>query len=75
MKNFNKNVGLTNVELKNNILTITHTGNMGNSIERSVNPNLKLINIESIEELKNKYTLISEEGCPDYLYQIKFKIN
>lgn len=73
-KNFQHSVGFTTAIYKSGTLTIAHNGNMGNSVERSVNPNLKLMNIETIQELKNKYKLISEFGSPDYAYTIKFKI-
>ena len=73
-KNFKHCVGFTTANYKNNIITSSHTGNMGNSIDMSVNPNLKLMNIETIQELKDKYKLIEEFGNPDYAYTIKFKI-
>lgn len=75
VKNKNKkSYGFTTVEKDVNFLTITHNGNMGNSIERSVNSNLKELGYKSIEELKNMYNCILESGSPDYMYKIKFKI-
>lgn len=74
MKTINRKCGFTNVVCENDILSISHNGNMGNSIDMSINPNLKLMNIETIQELKSKYKLISEVGSPDYAYTIKFKI-
>jgi len=47
---------------------------MGNSIERSVNPNLKMMGLPTISELSNQYDVISEKGSPDYSYNIQFKI-
>lgn len=69
------NVGLTNIKLSKNILTITHTGNMGNSIEHSVNPNLKLINFSTIDELRSLFSITEEKGSPDYMWHIKFDLN
>jgi len=74
MKNFDIRAGFTRAKYKKGVLTITHNGNMGNSIEMSVNPNLKLLNIETIQELKDKHEVISEVGSPDYSYTIKFKL-
>jgi len=74
MKNFNYSCGFTTAKCKAGILSITHNGNMGNSIDRSVNPNLELLGIETIQQLKTKYTVIKETGYPDYSYQIQLKV-
>lgn len=66
--------GLTKVELKNGELKITHTGNMGNSIVKSVDPNLNNIGLPSISELKKSYSVLREMGHPEYLYILKLKI-
>lgn len=66
--------GFTTAELRNNILVIGHGGNMGNTIERSVNPNLNAMGIPSIEKLKKEFNVTYEDGSPDYLYVIRFKI-
>ena len=34
-------------------------------------PNLKLMGIVPIKDLKNKYEVLLEEGSPDYMYIIK----
>ena len=73
-KNYRRDVGFTKIIIKNNILSITHGGNMGDSIERSVDPNLEMIGFPTIEELKKKYEVIEEEGSPDYFWSIEFKI-
>jgi hypothetical protein len=54
------------------ILSVEHSGNMGNSIKRSVDPNLKRIELPTIEELKSIYEVIEERGSPDYYYSIEF---
>jgi len=71
-------VGLTTVSLLEDtakILNVEHAGNMGNSIERSVNPNLNRIGLPTISELKDIYEVIDEQGSPDYYYSIEFDIH
>lgn len=68
-------IGLTSAELKGNKLIITHNGNMGNSIEKSVNPNLKIMGIPDIDKLKNKFKVVKEKGSPDYSYKIEFNLS
>lgn len=69
-------IGFTSAKLdkKREFLTITHNGNMGNSIERSVDLNLRMVGVPSIAMLKLTYQVIEEKGSPDYSYTIKFKI-
>ena len=71
-----RNVGFTKILLSKNKsqLEISHSGNMGNSVKDSVNPNLKLAGIPSIEQLKKKYTRFKEEGSPDYYWNITFEL-
>lgn len=69
------NVGLTNIKLNKKILTITHTGNMGNSIEYSINPNLKLIKLPTINKLRTLFSVKEEIGSPDYMWYIKFDLS
>jgi len=71
---YKKDIGFTHVKNKGGKLTIDHSGNMGNSIKDSVNPNLKLAGIPSIEQLKKKYSKFKEEGSPDYSYSITFTL-
>lgn len=66
--------GFTSATLNGDILTITHNGNMGNSIEKSVNPNLDMMRLPTIQELKDTYEVVEEKGSPDYAYYIKIKI-
>lgn len=72
------NCGLTSIRRERfssfSTLTIQHAGNMGSSIERSVDPNLKIAKLPSIKELKEIFPTFSESGSPDYFYIIKFKI-
>lgn len=66
--------GFTNVKLQKNILVISHNGNMGNSVETSVNPNLNKLGFPTVDELKNSLKVIEEKGSPDYSWCIKFDI-
>lgn len=67
--------GFTEVKETENSLKISHDGNMGNSIERSVDPNLKHLGYGSIKYLKKLYRKFKEEGSPDYAYSIVFDKN
>jgi hypothetical protein len=67
--------GLTDVNVSDNTLTISHSGNMGNSITRSVDPNINSLGLPTISDLKKQYKVISEEGSPDYLYTIEFDLS
>jgi hypothetical protein len=71
---FKKSVGFTKITNKNGKLIISHSGNMGNSVKDSVNPNLKIAGLPTIEQLKKKYPSYKEEGSPDYSYTITFNI-
>lgn len=73
---FIKSVGLTTFYLftEKKILIIKHSGNMGNSIERSVDPNVERLLKLNIKNLKNIYKY-NESGSPDYYYNIEFKLN
>ncbi len=74
LDNYSNSCGFTEIKIKQNQLTITHNGNMGNSIERSVDPNLKICGFPTIKELKKHFQLIKEEGDPDYSYNIIFNL-
>ena len=76
-----KNIGLTTVALstintysKPRILSIEHSGNMGNSITSSIDPNLKKLGLPTISELKDIFDVIDEKGSPDYYYSIEFDL-
>ena len=66
--------GLTEAILKGDELTVTHKGNMGNTISKNVNPNLEKIGLPTINELKKKFDVKLEEGSPDYMYKITFEL-
>lgn len=68
------NVGFTRATFKKNELTIGHGGNMGDSVEHSVNPNLKIMGLPTVDELKDNFIIEYEIGDPDYSWAIKFKI-
>lgn len=72
---FPQMVGLTTVRSSENPpninLEITHTGNMGSTIERSVLPNLEIITslADTLAALDMLPRLaMEEEGSPDYLW-------
>lgn len=68
----NVNIGLTKISLAKNVLTISHSGNMGHNIE-TVNGDLRLAKFPlSIQDLKQSLKVKSESGWPDYLYEIRF---
>jgi len=68
--------GFTEIKETENSLTISHCGNSGNTIEHSVNPNLKHLGYGSIKYLKKLYRKFKEEeGSPDYAYSIIFDKN
>ena len=69
-----KTVGFTRALLGKGTLRISHGGNMGNSIEHSVNPNLSLMGLPSVDELKKEFTVLEESGSPDYMWYIILKI-
>lgn len=68
--------GLTEIGYlpKDDFINIEHAGNMGNSIESSINPNLKRLGIPTIEELKTIYET-KESGSPDYYYSCGVWLN
>lgn len=73
-KGFKAQYGFTKIHYNNEGLLISHGGNMGNSIIHSVDPNLAKLGFPSIEEMKKTYEVIKEEGWPDYMWSILFKI-
>lgn len=66
--------GLGEVELKGNKLSISYRGNMGSTIEQSVDPMLEKLGLLPVDNLKNNFTVISEEGGCDYEYLLQLKI-
>ena len=74
LPNFSKNIGLTSIKIKNGQLVINHGGNMGNTIERSVDPNIARVGLPSVKELKKMYNVLSEKGSPDYNWTIIFDL-
>lgn len=59
---------------KGRFLTISWQGNMGNSINNSVDPMLKMYDFPEIHILKQWYDVIEEYGNPDYSWHIKLKL-
>lgn len=66
--------GFTIINKRNNHLFITHNGNMGNSIEKSVNPNLKILGFPTVFNLKRMFPVYKEQGSPDYSWYISFTL-
>lgn len=56
------------------LLTISHGGNMGNTIKDSVDPNLKIMGFPKVEALKEMFPIVEEEGTPDYSWYVMFDI-
>ena len=67
--------GLTEIRENESTLKISHGGNMGNTIESTVNPNLKKLGYASIKYLKRLYRKYKETASPDYSYLIIFDKN
>ena len=65
--------GFTEVVITDKDITISHGGNMGNSIKESVNPNLEKLGFPSVENFKKTHEVIKEEGSPDYMWSLKLK--
>jgi hypothetical protein len=67
-------IGFTTIKLSKDktMLSVFHSGNMGNTVKGSVNPNLKLGGFPTIDELKSTYPNFKENGSPDYMYSIHF---
>ena len=66
--------GFTTVKLMANTFQISHGGNMGNSIETSVNPNLIKMGFPTVDELMGKLLVKEEFGSPDMMWHIKFDL-
>lgn len=78
LHNFSDKYGFTEVSVKKvgakRILQISHGGNMGNDIKRSVDPNLKQLGFPAIAKLKKMFDCIEEDGSPDYMYTLKLDV-
>jgi len=68
-----RTVGFTEIKEDDKILEISHSGNMGNSIEGSVDPNITRIGLPTIAKLKQRFTNYYEDGSPSYWWVIQFK--
>lgn len=66
--------GLGGVELKGNTLKVSWMGNMGNSIEKNVDPMLQRLGLPLVQDLKNNFPRHKEEGSPDYAYSLELKL-
>ena len=75
---FVKQVGLTSVEVffkkGKKLLVIGHAGNMGNTIKGSVDPNLKTLGFPEVDNLKEMFPVVKEEGTPSYSWYVMFDI-
>ena len=70
--------GFTTIEVNTKkgkkLLTISHGGNMGNTIEDSVDPNLKIMGFPKVGTLKETFPIVKEEGSPNYSWYVMFDI-
>jgi hypothetical protein len=56
---------------KNWAIVINHNGNMGNTVKRSIDPNLKIIfdsKLISVDKINKHCFEYKESGSPDYSY-------
>lgn len=65
--------GCTGVSEGKSHLLIIHAGNMGASIAKNVDPDLKHMGFPSVAKLKKTHKVLSEEGSPDYLWKLSLK--
>ena len=68
-----KRIGFTKISEDDKILEISHGGNQGNTIERSIDPNIKKAGLPTVAKLKEKFTNYYENGSPSYEWVIQFK--
>ena len=64
--------GFTTIKITKQKVTIEHAGNMGNTILRSVKPNVDALLGEGAFD-KLKVNILEETGYPDYFYVLKTK--
>jgi hypothetical protein len=64
--------GLTETYEDDEKIVITHNGNMGNTIEGTIDPNIARLSYPPIKKLKRFLPVFKEEGSPDYSYKITF---
>ena len=61
--------GFTAISLKGNTVEISHAGNMGNTVERSVKPAVNfMLGQDAFDTLQKAG---KEKGVPDYLYTLR----
>jgi len=65
--------GFTKASIKSDILKIEHAGKDLHTMT-DVDKNLQLMDIPSLDELKNSLNIIDEMGGPTYFYIIKFQL-
>ena len=65
---------LGGVERTGNVLHIYYGGNMGSSINGSVNQMMKNLGLPTIGFFKSNYSIIKESGSPDYWWELYIKI-
>lgn len=71
---FYKQVGFTKIKIDKNALTISHGGNMGNSVKDSVDPNLERAGFPPVSSIKKMFSSYEESGSPDSMWSIKFDL-
>lgn len=60
-------------ENKKTLLIMEHAGNMGDTIEKNVIPNMKVFFIDV--NLYDLFEKVEETGSPDYLYTVVFDMD
>jgi len=66
-------VGLTKIELDDDILKIQHSGKYDHNID-NVNWNLSDINLPFVEDLKQVFPVLVEQGHPDFFYVLQLQV-
>jgi len=66
-------IGLTKITLDFDVLQIQYSGRCDHTMD-NVNWNLSDINISFISVLKKLFTVLHEQGHPDYYYVIQLQI-
>ena len=70
LKSGHMSYGLLEISINKNKLVISFAGNMGATIERSIDPILKKLDMPSLSKLKALYPKALEKGDPDYSWAL-----
>jgi hypothetical protein len=64
---------ITEVEETAETILVSCGGNMGSTIEGTVNPSLRALGLPDVDGLKKMYELVWEKGSPSYSYGLLVK--